>query len=85
VLAFVVDKLCIRGKIGVYGRSLGGMAAAHLAATYPDIIKVLIMDRTFSDIDDAASRMIMGGPSLWIFKTFSCLWKSFNDENFCST
>lgn len=31
VLAFAVNKLHLRGKIGVYGRSIGGLAACHLA------------------------------------------------------
>lgn len=31
VLAFIVNKLHLKGKIGVYGRSIGGLAACHLA------------------------------------------------------
>jgi hypothetical protein len=26
--------------------------------------------------------MILGKPSLWVFKTLTLLWKSHNDENF---
>ena len=32
VLKFVVEELKIEGKIGVYGRSLGGVVATHLAS-----------------------------------------------------
>lgn len=38
VLDFAINKLKLRGKIGVYGRSLGGLAATHLANKFPDII-----------------------------------------------
>jgi pimeloyl-ACP methyl ester carboxylesterase len=50
VLAFVVEKLQIKGKIGVYGRSIGGIAACHLAAKYNDLVEVLIVDRTLSEL-----------------------------------
>jgi pimeloyl-ACP methyl ester carboxylesterase len=38
VLKFVLDDLKIIGKVGVYGRSLGGVVATHIAATFPDKI-----------------------------------------------
>jgi pimeloyl-ACP methyl ester carboxylesterase len=51
ILDFVVNKLKIRGKIGVYGRSLGGISSCHLANKFPNIVKALIVDRTFSELD----------------------------------
>lgn len=38
VLDFMISKMKLRGKIGVYGRSLGGIAACHLANKYPNHI-----------------------------------------------
>ena len=38
VLAFVVNNIRVKGKLGVYGRSIGGITATHLAAKYPDLI-----------------------------------------------
>ena len=38
VFAFVVNNLKMKGKIGVYGRSIGGLAACHLSAMYPDFV-----------------------------------------------
>lgn len=38
VVDFVVNRLKIRGKIGVYGRSLGGIASCHLARSMPRVI-----------------------------------------------
>lgn len=82
MLEFIVNKLQLRGKIGVYGRSLGGISACHLGATYPEIIKVLLVDRTFSDIERISSRMIMGTPSLHLFRCLTMQWRSQSDVNF---
>jgi pimeloyl-ACP methyl ester carboxylesterase len=38
VLDFTVNKLRLKGKIGVYGRSLGGISACHLANKFPQIV-----------------------------------------------
>lgn len=48
----VVDYLRRRGvtKVAVHGRSIGGIAACHLAQKHPGIVKVLIADRTFSSL-----------------------------------
>lgn len=35
LLNFILKDLMIKGKVGVYGRSLGGVVATHLAANYP--------------------------------------------------
>jgi hypothetical protein len=35
VLDFVVNQMKLKGKIGVYGRSLGGITSCHLANTFP--------------------------------------------------
>lgn len=51
VVNFVVNKLKIKGKIGVYGRSLGGIASCHLARSMPRIVSALIVDRTFCELD----------------------------------
>ena len=50
VLAFVVNTLQIQGKIGVYGRSIGGITACHLAQKYSDLVEVLICDRTLTEL-----------------------------------
>ncbi len=35
ILHFVLNELKIKGKIGIYGRSLGGVVATHIAASFP--------------------------------------------------
>jgi pimeloyl-ACP methyl ester carboxylesterase len=51
VLDFAVKKLKLKGKIGVYGRSLGGIASCHLANKFPYIVRSLIVDRTFNELE----------------------------------
>ena len=51
VLKFMTEELKLKGKIGVYGRSLGGIASTHLAQKYPQLIDALIVDRTFCDFE----------------------------------
>lgn len=36
VLNFLLKDLMVAGKVGVYGRSLGGVVATHLAAKFPN-------------------------------------------------
>jgi len=35
ILKFLLQDLGLKGKIGVFGRSLGGVMASHLAKNYP--------------------------------------------------
>jgi len=51
VLNFLTEELKIKGSIGVYGRSLGGMATCHLANNFQDKISAMIVDRSFSELD----------------------------------
>jgi len=49
-MKFLVERLQVKGQIGVYGRSIGGIAATHLAAKFPDLVDLLIVDRSFSSL-----------------------------------
>lgn len=82
VLDFLVKKLQVRGKIGIYGRSLGGIASTHLANKYPDKITALITDRTFCDLDVSSERRLFGKWSKRLYKFVSWNWKVGNDINF---
>jgi len=81
-LDFLVQNLGVRGKIGVHGRSLGGIAACHLARKYPIKISTLIVDRTFSELDISSERRLFGSCSRMLYKFVSLNWKSRNDLNF---
>ena len=71
VYKFIVEELNITEKIGTYGRSLGGMPASHLAATYPDKIELLIVDRSFASLDLACKKRFPGPGAEYLYKFFS--------------
>lgn len=71
----------LRGKIGVYGRSIGGIASCHLASKFPDIIEALIVDRTFNELDQLSMRRLYGRCTKSIFSFVSYDWKALNDVN----
>jgi fermentation-respiration switch protein FrsA (DUF1100 family) len=64
ILSFLVKDLKIEGKIGVYGRSLGGVVATHLAAKYQNRISFLFADRTFGNLRSISERKFLGSTSL---------------------
>eukprot|EP00927_Polykrikos_kofoidii_P030830 TRINITY_DN26534_c0_g2_i1.p1 TRINITY_DN26534_c0_g2~~TRINITY_DN26534_c0_g2_i1.p1 ORF type:complete len:953 (-),score=164.27 TRINITY_DN26534_c0_g2_i1:58-2916(-) len=52
----VVHYLKSRGvtNMGVHGRSIGGIPACHMARAHPDVIRLLVADRTMSTLADTA-------------------------------
>jgi hypothetical protein len=84
VLHFLLTQIKVKGKIGVYGRSLGGVAANHLASTYPHIISLLVADRTFGNLKEVAINRLSGSKAfleaLYVMATMK--WEAFNDMNF---
>jgi formate/nitrite transporter FocA (FNT family) len=67
----------VRGKIGVYGRSLGGITTTHLA----DKVDFIIADRTFCNFESLAKRKFYSKLSHLLFKAISCNWVANNDIN----
>ena len=82
VLFFMVDTLKLKGQLGVYGRSLGGTVACHIANKYPERIKFLMGDRTFSNLRTISSRKFDGKFSENLFNLLSFKWMTNNDYNF---
>jgi hypothetical protein len=75
-LQFLINKIGVKGKIGVYGRSIGGIAASHLVAKFPNYITAFIGDRTMGNLDNLIVRRYYGGENLLGFYRFlSCLIK----------
>ena len=70
----------LKGKFGVYGRSLGGIATTHLA----DKVDLIIADRTFCNFRTLADRKFYDPISKYLFKGSSCNWTASNDVNFIS-
>jgi len=63
--------LKLTGKIGVYGRSIGGIPACHLARKYSEIIDVLIVDRSLTEVQGVAESKKPGSAMTTIFDLFS--------------
>jgi alpha/beta superfamily hydrolase len=71
ILNFLIAEMQVKGKIGVYGRSLGGVVATHLANTFPDLISLVLADRTFGNLKSISRRKFPGGLSLPLFNLIS--------------
>lgn len=55
-----IKRLRLKGKIGVYGRSIGGITACHLAAKYNDLCELLIVDRSMSELTGIVEDRLKG-------------------------
>ena len=82
ILYFLINELQISGKIGVYGRSLGGVVATHIAATFPNHISLLIADRTFGNLKNISTRKFFGFGVPFLYDLISFKWETDNDINF---
>ena len=68
----------IKGKIGVYGRSLGGIPSSYISPK----VDMVIIDRTFSSLDSLAYWKFHGTLARIILKMGTCGWTVSNDFNF---
>ena len=64
----------MRGKIGIYGRSLGGIAASHLSR----FVDLSIVDRSFANLDETVEIKFYGKSALALYRLSTCCWKSNN-------
>ena len=86
VMALLVNKLRVKGKIGVYGRSIGGLTACHLANKYDNIVQCLILDRTFYELFTVPESKLRGNSTTKrLFDILSWKWRTRNHSNFVST
>ena len=68
---FLRNDLGLKGKIGVYGRSLGGIPATYISPK----VNMAIIDRSFCNIGAMAYWKYRGSFADWLFKVFSCGWE----------
>lgn len=71
VYNYVVNVLKVTGKIGVYGRSLGGIPSSQLANT----VDLAIIDRTFTSLSAMARFKFYGKVASIIFSFVSFGWQ----------
>ena len=70
-MQFLINRIQVRGKIGVYGRSIGGIAASHLVSKFPNLIHVFVGDRTMAKMSDIVYEFMR--PSKLIFNFYRCI------------
>lgn len=58
------------------------MTAAHLAAKFKDVVKVLIIDRSFCELRGVGQSKLKGSMTSVIFNALTCSWKCENENNF---
>lgn len=69
---FLVTKIRVTGKIGVYGRSLGGIPTCHISP----LVDMAIVDRSFSNLGDMSQARFSGGLTNFLFRVGSFGWQS---------
>lgn len=82
ILKFLIEELGVKGKIGCFGRSLGGTMATHLACNYPQYIDFLFVDRSLGSLQEMSRSSFKGQYNDAIFECFSQHWVVKSDANF---
>ena len=86
ILKFGIEDLGVKGKIGCFGRSLGGAMATHIAKNYPQYIEFLFVDRSFGSLSKMADSLMSGSQNMCMFNTFTFGgWSLPSDTNFFET
>jgi len=82
ILKFLIKDLGIKGKIGCFGRSIGGTMATHLANHYSQHIDFLFIDRSLGSLHSISQNIIQGDFSPFLSKYLSNNWVINSDKNF---
>ena len=77
--------MALEGKIGCFGRSIGGTIATHLANNFPQYIEFLFIDRSLGSLDVMSESNFLGTFSRNILSYFSMNWVLNSDRNFLQT
>jgi len=78
VYHFLRTRIGVRGKIGIYGRSVGCTAASYLA----NEVDMLIADRGFCDLWTLAEKKFYGDFARMFLKVSSFGWQANNSFNY---
>lgn len=70
----------MKGQVGAYGRSIGGIAASHITGKFPDLISVFIGDRTMGDFDQLIYNRYSTGRKFMrrLYRLLSYKWQADN-------
>lgn len=69
---FLLTNIKVTGKIGCYGRSLGGISTCNLSP----LVDMVIIDRSFSNLRDMSIARFGGNLADFLFKIGSFGWQS---------
>jgi pimeloyl-ACP methyl ester carboxylesterase len=82
VLAHSIDILNLQGKIGAFGRSIGGIAACHLAGKYSDLVELLVIDRSLDELLSIAVQKLRGSVTTTLYNQMTRGWRCENATNY---
>ena len=78
VLRYLQEEMGIKGKFGVYGRSMGGVATCHLAS----LVDMVIVDRTFASLEKVIDKKFFGVAAESVYSISALGWRSSNVEGY---
>ena len=82
ILKFLIKDLGLKGQIGVFGRSIGGAMATHLANHYPQYIDFLFVDRSLGSLRTMSQNLMLGEYNMHLLLCFTMNWVIESDKNF---
>lgn len=82
MLKFLIEEIGVKGKIGCFGRSIGGTIATHLANNYPEFIDFLFIDRSLGSLNVMSESNFLGDYAPKILNYLSQNWVMESDKNF---
>ena len=75
IYKYLRERLGMKGKIGIYGRSLGGIPSSFLS----NKVDMAIIDRSFCNLSAMARWKYHGTFADYLFKIGSCGWQAQSD------
>lgn len=78
MLRYLQEEMGIKGKFGVYGRSMGGVATCHLAS----LVDMVIVDRTFASLEKVIDKKFFGVAAESVYSISALGWRSSNVEGY---
>ena len=78
VLRYLRETMGLRGKFGVYGRSMGGIATTYLQKD----VDMIIVDRSFTNLNQVIDSKFHGVQALSLYQMATCGWNSNNVQGY---
>lgn len=82
VFAALIKKLRLRSKLGVYGRSIGGISACHLASKFKDLVQLVVIDRSLTELRSVWNGKVVGKSAACMYDLATDNCTCYNTSNF---